>query len=94
MSGRRIGRLARGVALALAMFLLLNGLVVAAAPLLELPRWVIGGGEAARASGVLRLTATAGQPAAGVSAAGPLTMYWGYWGPGSRYLHVPVVLKK
>ncbi len=94
MSGGRIGRLARSAALALALFLLLNGLVAAATPVLEVPRWVIGGGEAARASGVLALTATAGQPAAGMSAAGPLTMYWGYWGPGSRYLHVPVVLKK
>ncbi len=93
MRRHNFGHIARWVLLASCACLLLNG-VVAAAVGMELPRWVIGGGEGSRTSGPLVLTATAGQPVASLTSATPLTMYWGYWGPGPSVLLVPVVLKK
>lgn len=61
---------------------------------MALERWVTGGGESARASGQLALSGTTGQPVAALSSAGPLTLYWGYWGSGSYEVYLPVVLRE
>lgn len=89
MSHIRIQRMARWTLLALAVLLLLNGIVLAA-PEVENPRWVIGVGEGERTSGRLLTQATAGQPVASLSTSGPLTMYWGYWGPAPSALYLPI----
>jgi len=93
MSHLRMERMVRWTLLALAVVLLLNG-VVLAAPGVENPRWVIGGGEGERTSSRLLTRATAGQPVASLSTSGPLTMYWGYWGPAPSALYLPISRRK
>jgi hypothetical protein len=64
--------------LALTALLLLTSIASAAAPMAH-SWWVVGGGEAPRKAGPLRVSATIGQPAIGRSSGGPLTLTWGYW---------------
>ncbi|OQA17218.1 MAG: hypothetical protein BWY63_02479 [Chloroflexi bacterium ADurb.Bin360] len=61
---------------------------------MALESWVMSGGESARASGQLALSATTGQAVAWRSSSGALTLYWGYWGPGNYEVYLPVVLRE
>ena len=60
---------------------------------MALERWVFSGGESSRVSGKLALSGTTGQPVVSRSSAGAVTLFWGYWGPGSMELYLPMVLK-
>lgn len=67
--------------------------VVEPSGVLGLDRWIFSGGELARSSGPLAINGTIGQPVAALSSAAPLTLYWGYWGPGTTYVYLPLVLR-
>jgi hypothetical protein len=64
---------------------------------MEISQWVFSGGEAPRQSGPLAMSATIGQPVAGHSGAGTLTLSWGSWGswvphPDHSYvIYLPLV---
>jgi hypothetical protein len=80
--------------LALALLLLLSGVVLASLPGMAVDWWVMGGGEEARSGGPLRITGTIGQPAIGRTSAGPLALSGGYWYGAPPKGYLPLLLKQ
>jgi hypothetical protein len=85
----------RMILIILAALLFFSSAALAVGPdaTMALDRWVMGGGEAPRASSPLAMQATIGQPVAGHTTASTLEMYWGYWGPQPYAVYLPLVLK-
>ena len=85
----------RVILLILAVLFLFSGVALAMSPdaTMAFDRWVMGGGEAPRASSPLAMQATIGQPVTGHTTASTLEMYWGYWGPQPYAVYLPLVLK-
>ena len=81
--------------LILAVLLLFSSVALAVGPdaTMAFDRWVMGGGEAPRASVPLAMQATIGQPAVGYTTASALALYWGYWGPQPYSVYLPLVLR-
>ena len=66
------------LALALALFLVVAGVVLANGGLAR-PRWVLGGGASDSAAEGVALHATLGQPVVGVVSGGDVTLGQGFW---------------
>ncbi len=84
------------LALALALFLAVAGVVLANGGIAR-PRWVLGGGASDSAAGGVTLHATLGQPVVGVitSGSGDVTLGQGFWGgatPGYN-IYLPLVIR-
>lgn len=67
--------------LALVLSLVMVGLALANG-IVELPRWVLGGGVSDATSGDIALRATLGQPVVGVTSGGDVTLGQGSWNDG------------
>ena len=82
------------LALALALFLVVAGVVLANGDIAR-PRWVLGGGASDSAAGGVTLRATLGQPLVGVVSGGDVTLGQGFWRgatPGYN-IYLPLVIR-
>ena len=82
------------LALALALFLAVAGVVLANGGIAR-PRWVLGGGASDSTGGGVALRATLGQPVVGVVSGGDVTLGQGFWygaTPGYN-IYLPLVIR-
>ncbi len=80
--------------LVLALFLVATGAALANG-VVELPRWVLGGGASDSAAEGVALRATLGQPVVGVVSGGDVTLGQGFWcgaTPGYN-IYLPLVIR-
>ena len=85
---------ARSFLIVAALFVF-SSVALAATPeaTMTLDRWVIGSGELPRSAVSLKMQGTIGQPLAGYVTASTLALHWGYWGPESYVVYLPLVLR-
>ena len=82
------------LALVLALALAVTGAVLADGDL-DLPRWVLSGGESGSTAEGIALRATLGQPVVGLVSGGDVALGQGFWhGGSSGYdIYLPLVLR-